>query len=387
MASLVRGSGFVSFGTTTNERAKKASKLKVPSHSMRGVIQNSKSFKAAFEDDKPGIIIQSSAHRDDMGCTANYGLVSAILTAYNDHVDLTLRPDDLWQAILTQLSFYINHNAEALRDRFVDFEGKKTLVIAAKGTLFTADFGSFARRMVDEQIVNNIKDATVVDWLLPGFTTTTVNDRVAAAVSIMSTLQTYFEYVCYLSCGIPHVTLFGDAADWRRLRGKIDKLLEYDLDDSLMSKWHALLAPVLDEFVKSAAGNPDIEFWDRVCSHHGGGSGPSYLSGWVTVFAVFDSKGGWKGSLDVRGFGMPKNPKWPVIETQNLPVGVVSVPVLVDDNGVQYDTKMLAGHFSYEESNKGTCVMPRIDWCIAYTGEKKATPRDYHHGEVRKLTS
>ena len=54
----------------------------------------------------------------------------------------------------------------------------------------------------------------MVAWLIPAFTTTTVNDRVVAAVSVMSTLQNYFEYVCCLMCGIPKVTLLGTVEDW-----------------------------------------------------------------------------------------------------------------------------------------------------------------------------
>jgi hypothetical protein len=48
--------------------------------------------------------------------------------------------------------------------------------------------------MVDEQILKNIKDPSVVDWLLPGFTTTTPKDRIVASVSIMSALQKFFKY-------------------------------------------------------------------------------------------------------------------------------------------------------------------------------------------------
>ena len=40
--------------------------------------------------------------------------------------------------------------------RFVDFNGTRELVIETAGTLFTVDFGNLAKRMVDEQIVENI---------------------------------------------------------------------------------------------------------------------------------------------------------------------------------------------------------------------------------------
>merc|ERR1712060_485132 len=147
--------------------------------------------------------------------------------------------------------------------------------------------------------------------------------------------------------------------------------------------WHALLAPVLDQFLLAAEGRPDIRFWDCVCSRHGGGSGPRYLSGWVTVFACFNQKGKWQGNPG-NIFGRSTGP-WPMIDFNKLPIGAVAVPVLVDDNGVQYDTQMLAGQFTYEAcGSEGVALRPRTDWCIAYTGEARAEPRDYRHGEIQE---
>mmetsp|Transcript_26706 Transcript_26706/g.48982 ORF Transcript_26706/g.48982 Transcript_26706/m.48982 type:complete len:390 (+) Transcript_26706:58-1227(+) len=306
---------------------------------------------------------------------ARWGLVSTIVDAYNMHHELVLRPDDIWQAIMTQFGFYVNANGESLRDRFVDFQGKRTLVVHMGGTLHTCNYAEFARRMVDENIINNIKEPTLVEWLLPAFSTTSVHDRVVAAVSIMSTLQNYFEFVCCLRCGIPRVTLLGTVEDWQMLRGKVDKLLDYNLKDELMTAWHKLLVPVLDNFITSAMGKADLGFWDVVCSRHGGGSGPSYLSGWVTVFSVFKADGQWQGHVN-------EDTKWPKIDTNKLPCGTFSAPVLVDDNGTQYDTQMIAGQLSSEVCQDGHGLRARSDWCMAYTGSPRKDPVKYEHGST-----
>jgi len=129
----------------------------------------------------------------------------------------------------------------------------------------------------------------VTKWLLPSFTTTTNDDRIAAAVTIMSTLKEYFDYKCTLSCGIPNVTLLGTVEDWKLLREKVDGLLNYEIKgkEPVMQKWHCLMSKVIDEFVKSAKGKPSLKFWDKIAHRSGGMSGPTYLSGWVTVFACF----------------------------------------------------------------------------------------------------
>jgi hypothetical protein len=352
----------VTFVATTKEKALQSKPLGGRSIALRDVFTNSPTYKRAFPEGAAGTIVQSSQlDVAEVGYPAHSGLVSATVEAYNGHHELVLRPDDVWQAVLTQFSFYVQAHAEQLRDRFVDFGGKRGLEIVAGGTLFTADFGNLARRMVDEQIVANIRDPSVAEWLLPAFTTTEVKDRIVASVSIMATLQAYFDYKFSLLCGLPRVTLLGTPQDWRLLRAKIDRLPEFDVEAGRLTSWHALLAPVLDEFVRSADGEPQISFWDRVCSHEGGGSGPTYLSGWITVFAVFTDKGEWQG--DRAGGG-----EWPRVDTQDLPVGVTSVPVLVDDNGKEYRTQMFAGQFAFDGVRNGTGIQPRSDWCIAIDG-------------------
>eukprot|EP00971_Amphidinium_carterae_P027835 548725-Amphidinium_carterae.1 len=67
---------------------------------------------------KPKMLKQSKVKDGTMTIGACWGLVSTIVDAYNNHHELVLRPDDLWQAIVTQFSFYVNANGEALRDRF-----------------------------------------------------------------------------------------------------------------------------------------------------------------------------------------------------------------------------------------------------------------------------
>src|SRR6266496_6800098 len=58
-----------------------------------------------------------------------HGLAAAIFHAYNNHQHLRLTPDDIWLTIAQGVSHHINYNAENFRSRFVNHEGKKTLLI------------------------------------------------------------------------------------------------------------------------------------------------------------------------------------------------------------------------------------------------------------------
>src|SRR3989338_1310009 len=98
--------------------------------------------------------------------------VHAAFSAYNRHHNLVISPDDVWLAIMTQFSFYLNKNAEELRSKFVYFEGKKELTVYGRGTLFTAGYEELCMEMTT-QIAKSIKDPTVREWVIPEFSTTT----------------------------------------------------------------------------------------------------------------------------------------------------------------------------------------------------------------------
>lgn len=163
------------------------------------------------------------------------------------------------------------------------------------GSFYTADMGVFASRMVHEQVMKNIKDPSVAEWLQPNFSTTTEKDKVVACISIMATLKNYFNYRGGFLCGLPRVTLLGKVEDWIQLRSKIDRLKDFDVDNQ-MNDWHYLLAKVMDELVKSAQGNDCTDFWDRVIKERAYGSGGDrIITGWASVFCSFSSTGEWIG--------------------------------------------------------------------------------------------
>ena len=313
-----------------------------------------------------GSIVRFSAPWDQLVYPSPKGLVDVAATAYNQHHDLVWRPDDIWQAILTQFSLYVMKNAKALHNKFVHFQGKRKLTIQTVGTLYTVDFGGVAKRMVDEQIIKNIKDPTIAEWILPKFTTTTNNDRIVASVTMMATLKEYFYYSLCSRCGLPSVTLLGTVDDWKLLRHKVDRLLEFDNQGGDMKKWHRLLTGVLDEFIKTKTGVANIEFWQKIYDFSRG-SGTQSISGWISVFVVFDKHGKWHG--DKRQLNHV-NSDWPVIKTDMIPSGAVSVPIHIDDIDKEYEGCLIAGQFAFD--GEGTSVRPRSDWCIAIIGPHKA---------------
>jgi len=310
--------------------------------------------------------IQGSANDEFALTHSQNGLIDAILQSYNNHHKLVLRPDDFWITILTQFSFYVNAHPEDLRSKFVNFEGKKELEVYADGTLHTAPYDELVDLM-SREIQKNLTDPEIRDWVQPGFTTTTKTDQMVSSVILMATMQKYFDYKFCLCCGLPEVTLLGTVEDWQKLQQKVQKLAQYDLKNQEMTEWLKLLNPVLDEMIKSVSGQPDLEFWNLVCHHTSTGSGPTYLSGWITAFLVFDTDGKWishQTKLKTWSGGEIDGHGYPIIDCDDVPVGFCEVPVLVDDNGTPYKTKMFAGSFGAEVKGDNDTLQPRSDWCL-----------------------
>jgi Domain of unknown function (DUF4419) len=74
-------------------------------------------------------------------------------------------------------------------------------------------------KQMTELIHENVVNTELHEWIMPEFSTTMDNDRVVCAVTIMATLQKYFDYLFTLMRGLPAVTLLGEQSDWEALWG------------------------------------------------------------------------------------------------------------------------------------------------------------------------
>jgi len=274
------------------------------------------------------------------------GLMETIMDCYNTHHNLVLRPDDIWTAIMTQFSFYVNKHAERFRKQFVNFEGKKVLTIDMPGG---PDFALFSKLM-SKKIDENLVDAEVKKWILPSFSTTTDVDLVSCGIVFMATMKNYFKYRMMCLCGIPNVTLEGTVEDWKDILQRVNKLEEYGL-----SKWSTRLKNVLHEFVQAKKGNVDQEFWRNIChvdykSIGSGGERASYWSGWIITFCAFDVEGNELSDEKIDGY--------------HIPSGIVHAFVKVNDNGHIFRTRMIAGHLASEVMPDGCTIRPKIGWAV-----------------------
>jgi len=126
-------------------------------------------------------------------------------------------------------------------------------------------------------------------------------------------------------------------------------------DQPLLNKWHALLVPILDQFIESYKGNVNKDFWNKICDRIPRGSGSPYITGWINIFVPF-LNGKWIIMDDKSSYGS--------IYTNKVSTGYVEVPISVDNNGDKYKVILCAGAIipCYDkESNK---IRASFDYAI-----------------------
>ncbi|KAJ4359927.1 uncharacterized protein N0V89_000486 [Didymosphaeria variabile] len=312
------------------------------------------------------------------------GFFEGIVRAYQQDLHLVLRPDDVWQAVITQFSFYVVGHAEELRDKFVAHQGKKEIVLKhAGGSPYAMQVDIVARKLtclIEEQLVNK----QIRNWIIPDFSTTTDNDIAVASMTMMATMKEYFNYRGNTGCGFPSVTLLGERNDWANMRKRLDQLPGYGEQPA---EWAKLLVPVFDRFV-ATFDRPNDEalktFWLTICHAERNGSGsPDTFSGWMTAFVFWKTDGsrnllsGWRPpkhqmvapQLSLDGQVYPRTLQ------ESIPQGVVEVPLVVRDMASRVDlyTQLVAGSAGMSivaEDENSTTVQPRSGWWMLFLRQK-----------------
>lgn len=325
-----------------------------PAENAREVLQY-----ACRQDQKECLELLQSSFDSELPpalLPSDNGFMRSVIKAYSDHHHLNIRPEDVWFAILAQLSTYINKHGEELREHFVAHEGKKELCIEFYGNRYSVDFAVFAEEMKD-LLQKHIVDPDLKEWMMPAFSTTTKHDTVIASILMMGAMQEYFSYKCIISCGLPSVTLLGEKADWELILRKLDKLASFGQEPTQFSQ---LLRPVIKRFILSfdtPAAAEIVDFWQRIFGTTNQLSGLTVYSGWITAFCFWDEDGSSMYRLDDRkyNYSLHRVDQWGhpylcldgvyyhKLDSSKVPPGWSKVPVKVDDNGDLFDAVMIAG--------------------------------------------
>ena len=346
-------------------------KLSVPEEAPGKTPYNASLLMSSYADfgvDDTGIFEPGTIY------PSSDSIVRGALEAWAQHQHLILRPDEIWFEILAQMNFYMTAHAEEIRHLFVDFQGKKEIeVLKFTWRDVVAAFSG--------EIQKRVKTDWLLEWIMPGFTTSNENDGMTATVLMMGLMQHYFTFSGGIICGLPLVTLQGERDDWAKLLEKLDRLNEWGSEPAAYAD---NLRPILKRFVETF-DNPDSAeiraFWNQIVRadrHFTCGSGPvEYdVTGWLMGFLHWNVD----GTLRVKNPETVKHPKDAVTldgityvsqPMDRLPVGYAKAPLKMLDfpkPGVDSPAFLLAGNVGVNRTLGGeggyVAAQPMSSWFL-----------------------
>ena len=280
-------------------------------------------------------------------------LVGLSKVAFSQHRHMILDPDTIWLTIERGLAIHITKNSEELRDKFVNFKGKKFLKIRRDNFIkggkndWEGCFDEFS-----EKIGEHIGEKK--DLIVGKFSTTQTLQRVASEIILMDAMSKYFDYGMQTLCSIPSVTLEGEVSDWESIRDKVSQFKEFGLD-----WWTDHMIPVLDQLVETSKGNADLDWW-KSWFKLGGGSGGPYVSGHIQKLYPYLSvhrdeafeKNDFQDRPGMGGLGMGL-----------FPQGISKVPFVWEYYDTKYPMEFIGGIIGVQQNQKGA-VKCAFGWAV-----------------------
>ncbi len=289
---------------------------------------------------------------DSLVTFGSHSFISGMREAYWSHRPVTLSPDMIWVLIAQGFSHHVNANAEALRDRIVDFKGKKELVCEFDVTSIGQIDWEMAVDSFSVKITENTK-GDIAEIIKADFSTTTQVERIASEITLMSAVKDYFVFtVSIMGCGIPYVVLEGTPEDWQRVYDKAMQLRDYDL-----GWWIDELEPVLRQIVASSKGKIDNSFWMNMFRIHTKDvyGSPECLNGWMAKFYPYNR---YEERLPMDTLYLD--------DIDRLPDEMVKVDVRVFNEMTGDDTlvELWAGFVGLAQNNENYMLTPKMGWMV-----------------------
>ncbi len=301
----------------------------------------------------PGLKVHSDLP-DSMVDMGAHPFLNGMHKAYAEHRPFELSPDMIWLLICQGFSQHVNNNSEELRELFVNFEGKKTLII--RSDLPSCSIESW-EKIIPDFITKAGQETNeeLFDLLTPKFSTTSKTTYIATQITALESVKSYFEFmVLRIACGIPEITLRGTPKDWQLMLENTRKLKKYKLD-----WWIDEMIPVLEKIVETSKGNVDKDFWRNMFKYHDKDIyGVNHaFDGWIVKFFPYDNKRNRNDFKIIR-------------ESDRLPneqaaINVSFVTSFPDGSTKIEPLSLMAGFWGVSQNKQTQCLTPQISWLVA----------------------
>jgi hypothetical protein len=298
-------------------------------------------------------------------------LIQGLVLAYKNHYPITITPDMIWILVLQGFSRFMEKYENLVRERFVNFTGKKDLKLERlQYSPYNASkevWDGIIKEFV-QKIGNNV-GKEVVDNLECDFSTTSAVAKVTSQVCIMSAMKQYFTYrVLMAGCGISSITLEGSIKDWEKIKSKLEFL-----STKALKWWTKHLIPIIDNIITtkkyySTYGQLNqelIDFWKGMIRLKGKGDlyDPHMINGWIVKFIP-----------NLRG---EKPTIYEELLETNVPDQIISCPMEItwlsmQGKRVDFSCSLFSGFYGMVQDKKTFNVKPVIGYAIVVESQQES---------------
>lgn len=307
-----------------------------------------------------------------VACDDDHALLTAMKLSFYDHFPLRISPDAIWITLARGFALHVNQNADKLRRQFVSHSGKQELSVVRADFLpgeenpWPEVFDEFSAQIAEQT-------GGMSELIQADFSTTGPVERAVSNLMAMETFKAYFEYIFYMGCGTPSITLTGTTEDWLKLRIRAQRFADFGLEE-----WIGALDPVLEQFVHATEGQVDTEFWKSMFRYNSG-SGAAVMTGWANVLfpyfkdrserlypnpflndwkqrLVVDDRQQWhERSADPQGVGLAA-----------IPSCFTSIPLTTWLGGKKSKMRLIGGLLGVSQDDETLEVEPEYGWAVVY---------------------
>lgn len=299
-----------------------------------------------------------------------HAFISTLHISFAQHRPIVISPDMIWLLIMQGASLHIQENKDSLKRKLVNFENSKEFKVRRDSFIKGSETNDWAG--VLPQFSDSIKkymNDSLYNLFVPSFSTTTLKEKNAFEVALMSAVSGYFRYSTATFCGIPEITLEGTTDDWRWIANNCSKLNDIGLSD-----WTKNLQPILDEFVSASQGEVDTLFWQSMYKWSGDSGGP-HITGWVIKFFPYIYK---DNVLIKNEYIHGDRLAYSGLKSNSFPSGLskVNMEWLVLETGLwkKYNMEFYSGFIGISQDTLSKALKPEISWAI----------RDVNTGKYKK---
>ena len=299
-------------------------------------------------------------------------LIQGLIAAYKNHYPITVTPDMIWLLFMQGFSRYMEKYGEQVRDKFVDFTGKKDLKVERlEYTPYTATkevWDGIIREYV-QKIGDHVGKETIENFECD-FSTTTQAAKVTSQVTIMSAMKQFFCYrVLMGGCGISSITLEGSIEDWKKIKYRMEILAKKGLH-----WWTKHLIPIIGNIILTKKCYltfkkvPDkfLKFWKGMIRLKGKGDmyDPHKINGWIVKF--IPNLSGNQPTI------------YEEIYETNVPDQIISCPmeltwlVIPIHKKIEYKCSLASGFYGMVQDKETFNVRPVIGYAIVVEDKKES---------------